>query len=149
MAETPKEKVEKQKEELEILTEIPTTIKIGEEDFRLKPLAIGKVKILGDVVFGIFSKIDAFGKVESKDPEEFKKLLIDNWSRCIEDIITGVQVVLSNGRIGLDELEKNEAEREFLRWEFNTEHLHAVAEFILKSVNLKGLLKNVAPLRGM
>lgn len=135
---------------MEALSQTPKKIKIGDRPFALNPLAIGKIKILGDLVFGIFSKVDAFGKIESKNPEDFKKLLIQHWSECIEEVITGTQVILSaNGKVSLDQLTKDEEQKEFLRWNFTTEHLHIVTEFILDSLNPTGLLKNVAPLRGM
>lgn len=150
MPETAEEKEKKQKEQLEALSQIPEKIKIGDKEFALNPLPIGKIKVLGDVIFGIFSKVDAFGKIESKDPEDFKRLLIEKWSECIEEVITGTQVILSpNGKVALDQLMKDEEQKEFLRWNFTTEHLHIITGFILNSLNLKGLLKNVAPLRGM
>jgi len=137
-------------DELKILAEIPQSIKIGDREFALRPLSFGKIKLLGDVMLMVFNKVEAFGKVGSADPAQIQEILSTNWASLIDELILGVQIITcQNGKTSFDELKNDKEMIEFLRWNFTTEQLRVVSDFIRNSIDLGGIIKNVAPLRGI
>lgn len=138
----------KKVDELDILAEIPQSLKIGDKDFLLRPLSFGKIKLLGDVLLMIFQKVEAFGKMGTADPEQIQQILSTNWASLIDELILGVQIITcQNGKTSFDELKNDKEMIEFLRWNFTTEQLKVVSDFIRNSIDLGGIIKNVAPLR--
>lgn len=147
MPETVEEKVKSLEEQLEILAENPTPIKITGKPYNLYPLTGSKIVALGKIIVSIYKRVDEVTKkrITESPGDELENTLIGMFNAFLSDILLGFLVctVPPGEKIDIDQLKQSKDELEYLELNFNTVHLKQVTEFIRKTFDLGEILKNV------
>ena len=158
---------EEKQSQLEILCEVPLKVKIGDQNFIIRPLTFNRVIQCKSSIINILNEISNFDQLgeliikhatemmsqetgkDSEDGEStqtimegFLEQLFDNLQKVMDDVCTLMKVLLTaSGDF--------EVTDDFLKEHLDTLTLGKILGFLVKTSNIGETVKNVSILRGM
>lgn len=139
------EVMDKNEIELEALAETGDKIKVGDRDYIIYPMTLGKIKLIGKKLSSfapLIGFLDADISNRKKADKDFAKLI----SQSIDDVIVAFGVLTSPNN-GKPPAELSKGEIEFLEWHMNVPKIIEILMTLKKQASIEGLLKNVSPLK--
>ena len=134
--------------EIDILAELPKKLKLGDKEYDVEPLSLGKIRVIGNVAMQVFSIPKALD--EAKDIEAGEKLenfLRKNWNSVVDNILLAIRILLDpNKKVNLEELKVKDDD---LEWQVTINDVLGVVKFISSAVQVGEILKNANSLKGM
>jgi len=121
-----------------MLADISDTIKVGEEEFRLYPLSLGKMNLLSKHEAAVAELINFVRTAEGSDPAETARKFNKAADSAIE-----IFHILTAPNDGKEPPPLPEAEKKSLRWQLTMRDVYQMMMFLRMGNVPKEMLKNV------
>ena len=137
--------MDKNEMELEALAETGDKIKVGNRDYIIYPITLGKIKLVGKKLSSfapLIGFLDADISARKRADKDFAKMI----EQSIDDVIEafGVLIAPNNGKPP-PKLSKEDIE--YLEWNLGVPKIIEILMTLRKQASIEGLLKNVSPLK--